>query len=284
MWKELVFSSPSDTAEEIAMRISHLLNASYSCTKSLEGNESGVEKVSVYISPHQDLKSKLSNIKKILEESGIKSYSIRPFHPERYASGWRSYFKPFRIANIWIAPPWNRPETKEDEQLVIIKPAMAFGTGLHPTTRSCIKALFHTNKYWRGKDILDVGTGTGILSICAIKLGARSATAVDIDPQALKEAKSNCKLNLVSRKIIIRDSLPHAGSNQYSLTVANIGVDELLQMCEEILLLTEKGGYIILSGITENSQDRIISEYTKQSIIKKIWKKDYWITLLFKRL
>ncbi len=284
MWKELIFSSPSKVAEQIALRISFLLNTSYSCTRVFENNENDIERVSIYIPPDQDLESRLNSVKEILEQSGIKSFRIRSLYPQRYISGWRRYFKPYRIGKIWIAPPWNVPPTGKGEKLVLIKPAMAFGTGLHPTTRMCIMALAYSHEYWKGKYILDVGTGTGILSICAIKLGAKTATAVDIDPVAIKEARYNCKLNSVSHKIVIRDSLPEGDLNRYSLSVANIGTDELLQMSEKILSLTEKAGYIILSGITVNNKEMLISRYTPASILKKVWKRDSWITLLFKRL
>ncbi len=284
MWRELIFSSPSKVAEQIALRVSSFLNISYSCTRVFENNGDDIERVSIYIPPDQDIKSRLNSVKEILEQSGIKNFRIRSLYPERYISEWRRYFKPYRIGKIWIAPPWKVPKIGKGEKLVLIKPAMAFGTGLHPTTRMCIMALTYSQKYWKGKYILDVGTGTGILSICAVKLGAKTATAVDIDPVAIKEARYNCKLNYVSHKIVIRDSLPENDLNRYSLTVANIGTDELLQMSEKIPSLTEKEGYIILSGITVNNKEKLISRYTSKSILKKVWKRDSWITLLFKKL
>jgi len=169
---------------------------------------------------------------------------------------WKKYFKPLRVSgSIVIKPTWERYSPAGSDIVVDIDPGMAFGTGQHSSTRMCIMAienLLLKNGSRGERDVLDVGTGTGILAICASKLGARAVTGIDIDPKAVEIASKNIVINGVEDRveIINRDITLCKGS--FDLIVANLISGVLIQLHAHLTSLTKPGGYIIASGITEH--------------------------------
>jgi ribosomal protein L11 methyltransferase len=165
-------------------------------------------------------------------------------------------FEPIRVGKrLWIVPTWY--ELPDPEAVnVILDPGAAFGTGTHPTTRLCLAWLEENLR--RGDTVLDYGCGSGILAIAALKLGAGSARAVDIDPLALDAARYNARQNHVELEVLgAGESLPGAAR----ITVANILANPLRMLAPVICTHTVSGGRIALSGILEQQAADVIAAY-----------------------
>ena len=168
----------------------------------------------------------------------------------------QAQFDPIRISNrLWIVPSWHNAP---DEAAINIKldPGLAFGTGSHPTTRLCLQWL--DQNITPDDEVLDYGCGSGILAVAAIKLGAKAADGVDIDPQAVESAQFNAENNGVKALFRLPENCPN---KQYSVVVANILANPLRMLGELLANKTKQGGKIVLSGILAEQADEISAIY-----------------------
>ena len=162
-----------------------------------------------------------------------------PFHLVRKEEvvyrDWREYYKPIPISEkTVIIPPWEAAKEKwKDKTAIIIKPGKAFGTGLHETTQLSLRLL--EKEELKGKSVLDVGCGSGILSIFAAKRGAKRVTAVDIDPLAVEETKENADLNKVSDKLEVLRGGPDSVEGTYDVVVANLEIHIFREVLKDIV-------------------------------------------------
>ncbi|MDD5723715.1 MAG: 50S ribosomal protein L11 methyltransferase [Syntrophales bacterium] len=184
------------------------------------------------------------------------SLSTKTIADPDWGEQWKKYFKPLRVSdNIVIKPTWERYSPAGSDIIVDIDPGMAFGTGQHSSTMMCIVAIediLLKDGSREERTVLDVGTGTGILAICASKLGVRAVTGIDIDPKAVEIAGKNIVINGVEDRVEImnRDITMFNGS--FDMIVANLISGVLIQLNKHLISLTKAGGYIIASGITEH--------------------------------
>lgn len=171
---------------------------------------------------------------------------------EDWANNWKKYYKPHKIGNkVVIKPSWESYVPEKGDIVLELDPGMAFGTGTHETTSMCIELL--ENKISPQTRLLDVGCGTGILSIAALLLGAHSAVAVDIDPNAVRAAEENAKTNNVSDRIsIIQGDLLDKIEDKYDIIVANIIADVIIDLSKHIDSYLNPGGIFIASGIIKD--------------------------------
>ena len=189
----------------------------------------------------------------------IPEAQIREVREEDWANAWKQFYKPLRIGKrVVLKPTWETWEEKPGDLIIHLDPGMAFGTGMHPTTRLCIAALEETVQ--PGDRVLDVGTGSGVLAVVALRLGAASVLATDIDPLAVRVAHENAALNAVATGSgapleIRQGSVPAGVAGGFQVVVANILAEVLAKLFDgaydntplaEPLAL---GGHIILSGI-----------------------------------
>ncbi len=181
------------------------------------------------------------------------------------------------IGNFYIHPTWDKD--KEGFINIIIDPALSFGSGHHETTSSCLELI---NKIVKKDDtFLDVGCGSGILSIAACKLGAKSDLC-DSDEQSIQSAKNNFKLNNCNFKNIWVGSANKA-EKQYDIVIANIVADVIIMISKDLKKCVKKGGYLILSGILDKYLDTVLQKFNDFEKVKII-KKSEWRTLQLKKL
>ena len=180
---------------------------------------------------------------------------------DEWRDSWKEFFHPLRIGRrIVICPTWRDCETKPGDAVVHLDPGMAFGTGHHPTTRMCLEALERAVS--PGDRVLDLGCGSGILSIAAAKLGAASVLGVEIDAVAVRSARANVEMNEVGdRAEIIRGTLPSAKAppQSFDLALANISARVIVDMAAHIADCVAPGGTLIASGVIEAHLAGVIS-------------------------
>lgn len=196
---------------------------------------------------------------------------------------WMELFKPFAIAKGFvIVPSWERYEPRSGERIMHLDPGMAFGTGLHETTRVCANALLeHLPKMKDTLSVLDVGTGSGILAIMARMLGAGRIAAVDNDPDAVAVARENFEKNGCEGILTDEDLASIPG--QFDVVIANILLPTLLFLEELIAARTKAGGVLILSGITYEQEGEILESYAKHFVLLSTERLGEWSALVLRR-
>ena len=226
--------------------------------------DEGVAKVSFYLDDDDDVERILKEVKEGIEEyrqfvdMGEGTIEASETEDKDWINNWKQYFKPFTVDNILIKPTWEEiPEEHKDKMLIQIDPGTAFGTGKHETTQLCIRQL---EKYVApGMKVLDLGTGSGILGIAALKLGADYVYGTDLDENAITAVHENLaandipedKFGVVQGNIIDeKDVQDAAGYECYDIAVANILADIIIMIQAEVPVHIKQGGIFITSGIS----------------------------------
>ena len=197
-----------------------------------------------------------------------------------WAESWKQYYKPIHLGRVTVVPAWEKYEAKEGEVIVRMDPGMAFGTGTHETTRLVLRLMQDEIK--GGERVLDVGTGSGILSICASKLGAGWCNAYDIDPVAVKVAKDNVVSDGCDNVTVgVSDLLKGVdlSCGKYDLCVANIVADIILRMLPDVGAYLKDGAPLILSGIIEMRADEVDGLKKHGFVILDEAKENDWIAI-----
>ena len=190
---------------------------------------------------------------------GSLETSVSVNRTEDYENVWKQFYTPIEIGEkLVVVPKWLK-HSDNGRNAVYIDPGMAFGTGKHETTSMCLKLLDSTDL--QDKTVADMGCGSGILGIAAMKLGAKSCMMNDIDPQAVKAAKENAELNGVDCTILLGD-LKNDGE-QFDVIIANITADVLIRLSSVIESMAKKGTTVILSGIINERADDVVKAYGK---------------------
>ncbi len=237
--------------------------------------DDGVAEISCYIDDKIDVKDLCRYISEQLEEMsaymavGTGKISLGETKDKDWINNWKEFFHPFRLEdNIVIQPTWTEiADAKEDDIVIHIDPGTAFGTGSHETTKLCISNL---KKYIRtdgSTDVMDAGCGSGILSIIALKLGARKVYGIDIDELAVKASKENLALNdipeekytIVQGNVIEDKEFAQsvASIGKYDIVVANILADVIIPLSAEIRPFMKENGVFITSGIIDMKEQAV---------------------------
>lgn len=231
--------------------------------------DDGTARISFYLEPEQDNGAILAAVQEGLDE--IRSWGVdvgagtieaSQTEDKDWINNWKEYFHQFYVDDILITPSWEPVKPKDQGKLLIqIDPGTAFGTGMHETTQLCIRQI---RKYVTGETVLlDVGTGSGILSIAALKLGAQRALGTDLDPCAISASRENMEVNGISPEkfqilegniIDDRDLRAQIGYEQYDMVTANILAEVLVPLTPVIVQHLKKGGIYITSGIIEEKE------------------------------
>lgn len=217
-----------------------------------------------------ELKRRVAELAEYDIDTGNPEYSMRLVDEQDWANSWKQYFKPLRITErLTIKPTWEPYEASPGELILELDPGMAFGTGTHATTSLCLKTLERVIR--PGDDVIDVGTGSGVLAIAAAKLDARHVLALDLDPVAVSSATENVRLNGLEDAITVRHSdllqaLEISGTRDgvgvrmpVQVVVANILAEIILLFIGDVAQVLPSGGRYIVSGII-TAKERIIEE------------------------
>ena len=235
--------------------------------------DDGVAYLNFYLDEDEDVNAMLEKVKAELEELrmfvdiGSGMITLSQTEDKDWINNWKQYFKQFYVDDILIIPSWEEVKEEDKDRMIIhIDPGTAFGTGMHETTQLCIRQL---KKYVTSEtELLDVGTGSGILSIVALKLGAKHAVGTDLDPCAVPAVEENKEANeipveafdmMIGNIIDDKEVQDKVGYEKYDIVVDNILADVLVPLTPVILNQMKKGGIYITSGIIDDKEETVVN-------------------------
>ena len=237
-------------------------------------------KVSTVVSPDdKDFELRLEERLNEMKEHGVVygEIVVGEVDEQDWANEWKKYYKPIVTPQITVVPTWINYTPSNEEKVMRLDPGMAFGTGEHATTRMCLELMDV-----KGKSVIDVGCGSGILGIGAELVGADSVYMCDIDPQAVEFAKKNALLNGV--KAVVEEADLIEGERKADFIFANITADILMRLSRSIGKHLNEGGVIVLSGIINTRLDEVVECYESAGyvIIDRAERED-WRALKLKK-
>ena len=242
--------------------------------------------IHIYVNPEENPLEAVAFLRERLEASGIENeITISDCRVEDWQNNWKQYFHPMPIGNkLLIRPLWENDFDAGERKVLNIEPGLAFGTGSHPTTKLCLETL---EGYIDGEStVLDIGCGSGILSIASLLLGAKSAFGVDIDSLAVKTAKANAAENNIdeSRLTVVQGDLSDKVSGKFSVVVANIVADIIIKFNKEVGAFLEDGGVYITGGIIEAREGDVIASFEENGFeIKERRENNGWLVFVLKK-
>lgn len=234
---------------------------------------------------HQNLHEKLDALKDL--DLGVEDYTVETasIKNEDWENNWKEYYHPVPVTRyLTIVPEWEDYEsTTSEEQLIVMDPGLAFGTGTHPTTQLSIQAL---ETVMRGGEVIaDVGTGSGVLTIASSLLGASEVYAYDLDEMAVGSARSNIELNDLSAKIQVEENNLLEGVDlEVDIVVANILTHILIQLLPDAMRVLNDGGYFITSGIIVDKKEEMIKALEKEGFeIQQLNQMKDWLGIIARK-
>ncbi|MCB6343320.1 MULTISPECIES: 50S ribosomal protein L11 methyltransferase [Enterocloster] len=257
--------------------------------------DEGVAKVSFYVDDDRDIEELMKQVEEGLDELAVftdlgqRAIAASETEDKDWINNWKQYFKPFTVDDILIKPTWETiPEEHKDKLLVQIDPGTAFGTGMHETTQLCIRQL--KKAVDSGTKLLDVGTGSGILGITALKLGAKEVWGTDLDENAITAVGENLEANGISgeRFHVLQGNILNdpsvqewAGFGCYDVVVANILADVIILLVDEIPVHLKQGGLFITSGIINMKEQAVLDAFAKNPAFEvlEVTRQGEWVSV-----
>lgn len=284
-WTELVV----ETTNEAIDAVTNILMENKAGGVQIDDDDLNDVRIITYFPANVNVAEKVPELE--MQIKGLSQFGIDPgkaavklsdVNDDSWRDVWKKYYHPVRITRyLTIVPSWEdyQPENA-DEKVIRLDPGRAFGTGTHPTTRLALLAL---EKEIRGSEsMIDVGTGSGVLSIAAKYLGAGEIDAYDIDDEAIKATKENVALNPIAKDINIgTNSLLDGISKKVNLIVANILAEIIVPLIPQAKECLNPGGKFITSGIINDKKDLIVNELTKHGfVIDEILNQKDWYSII----
>lgn len=242
--------------------------------------------IHVYINPHENPLEAISYIKERLDNQQI-SYEIKiaDCATEDWVNNWKQYFHPMPIGSkLLIRPTWEDEYDAGGRKVLHIEPGLAFGTGSHPTTKLCLETL---EKYINEKStVLDIGCGSGILSIASLLLGAQSAFGVDIDSLAVKTALANAAENGFdnSKFNVVQGNLSDKVTGKFNVVVANIVADIIMEFNKDVSKFLTDDGVYITGGIIESREDEVLYSFAQNGFeVKERFEEKGWLVFVVQK-
>jgi len=210
---------------------------------------------------------------------------LRPVRQEDWAEGWKQHFSTVRIGSrLVVKPSWEPFSAKDGDAVITLDPGMAFGTGTHGTTRLCLEAIARCFEQEPvPQRVLDVGTGSGILAIAAVALGANQVLACDIDETSCQTAQENARLNNVDQQLEITDRPLAELEGRFQVVVANILAEENIRLAPELISRLAIGGTLILSGILSEKETLVTEAFQHYKLSGPIiYRQEDWSCLVYR--
>ena len=226
------------------------------------------------------IREKIRNLTEFGLSIGSGTVELSNVNQEDWESAWKQYFKPVHVTDrIVVKPEWEEYSPQEGEIVIEIDPGMAFGTGTHETTSMCINQIEKNLK--AGDRVIDIGSGSGILSMAAVLLGAEKATGVDLDPVAVRVALENVELNNLQDKIdILHGNLTDVIREKADIVVANIMADIILILLEDVRAFIKDDGLFISSGIIQEKRAAVEARLLEKNFrIVEVETKGEWCAI-----
>lgn len=262
------------------------------------GEDDGTAKISFYLDPDdEELEKKLAAAKEVIGDAMLSESETAD---EDWINNWKQFFKPLTIGDILIQPSWEEVSLKErGKTLILIDPGTAFGTGGHETTQLCIMQLekyikeLSRDKY-KHIEVLDVGTGSGILGITALRIGASHVFGTDVDDNALTAVRENMQANAVMPDeftLALGDIITNravqfaAGFEKYDIVVANILAPVIIELQKEVFAHAKHGAIFITSGIIDTKENDVVNAFKENPEWELIGveRLDEWVSVIAKR-
>ncbi len=252
--------------------------------------EDGV-RIKAYFPVNNELVKTIEQIKELINglvvheiDLGSNKVQLAEVNEEDWATAWKTYYKPVKVSpSITITPTWEDYKRKEGELVIELDPGMAFGTGTHPTTVLCIQALDST--ITGGERVIDVGTGSGVLSIAAAKLGAKEILALDLDEVAVQSASQNVRLNHMEERVTVKQNHLLVGiEGEYDLIVANILAEIIVQFIQDAATVLKRDGLFITSGIIKKKEQEVKTALTAGGfMIEEVKQMEDWVAIIARK-
>jgi ribosomal protein L11 methyltransferase len=283
-WVEISCNVPAELADIVAEYLTNLSGIGV-CVENLnvdafshnEIPESVTTTVRSYFSASEDSAARLAEIGTFLKELSqrepaceIPPPELSSVSTEDWSSSWKVNFKPLRVGRrLLIVPSWENVQPRPDDIVLHLDPGMAFGTGGHETTRLCLELLeqiMDTMPTLLSPSVLDLGTGSGILAMAAVQLGAGRVCAVDIDPDAVAVARENLAINGLLEQVECSTTPLESLDGCFDVILANILAEELVRLAPYLAERLAPGGSLVLSGILGEKEGLVRNGFSSQSL------------------
>ncbi len=257
--------------------------------EELKGKISGETKIKAYTANNASgaetvelIRESMNELKQLDSDGafGRLEIELSSTSEEDWANGWKQYYKPTRIGRrIVIVPEWEKYDAQRDEAIVLMNPGAAFGTGTHESTRLCLE--FVEEFVTKDTSMLDIGTGSGILAVTALKLGAKNALGIDIDELAATVAGENAALNGVTGNFsACRGDLAQGVGGRFDLITANIVADVIIRLAPDVPRHLAQGGIFVASGIIDTRESAVKSALQEYGLnIFAVKKERGWVSM-----
>jgi ribosomal protein L11 methyltransferase len=283
-WVEISCTVPSELADIVAEYLTSLSgngvcveNRSVDAFSHSEIPETATSQIKSYFSTTEDSAARLHEIETFLDELAQRQPGLVLPRPELssvtsedWSTSWKVNFKPLRIGRrLLIVPSWEAPQPQPDDIVLRLDPGMAFGTGGHETTRLCLELLeqiMDNMPTLLSPSVLDLGTGSGILAMAAVQLGAGRVCAVDIDPLAVEVARENLEINGLLDQVECSTTPLESLNGCFDVILANILAEELVRLAPALNERLAPGGSLVLSGILAEKEGLVRSGYSPQPL------------------
>lgn len=301
-WLEMTCEVPGDLADILAEYLTGISGGGV-CVENLdvdafshdEIRHPSTSTVKAYFRADDDMDARLAETRAFLDDLAVRhpgltipGPSLSTVRSEDWSSSWKANFKPLRVGRrLLVVPTWEEAHARPDDIVLRLDPGMAFGTGGHETTRLCLALLeriMDEMPITLTPAVLDLGTGSGILAMAAVQLGAGHVCAVDIDPQAIEVALENLALNGLAEAVECSTTPLESLTGSYDVILANILAEELVRLAPHLVDRLAQGGMLVLSGILAEKEGLVRSGFASQPLEYRETQTDgEWVALVYRR-